>query len=259
MDAILLAMLIIGGATAFGGVGVLVGRRLIRNHVAAFHNEVVISLFAAAGVVYAVLLGFLVVVVWEAYDGAHRNVAEEASTLVPLYRLTYGMKADEGAEMRTLIRRYAQSVITDEWPTLGTNSGGSNSARRAIGDIDRVFAKMDPAERAADAVVDAEFLRTKSAVVASRNERLMEASDSIPWAMWWGAVGGGIIVMAMSFFIYMERAGPHVIMASLMGSLIGLLLFIMVVLSNPFAGPLALGPGHFHAALQVMDADDRGN
>src|ERR1700741_3657649 len=120
MDAILLAMLIIGGATAFGGVGVLVGRRLIRNHVAAFHNEVVISLFAAAGVVYAVLLGFLVVVVWEAYDDAHRNVAEEASTLVPLYRLTYGMKADEGAEMRTLIRRYAQSVITDEWPTLGT-------------------------------------------------------------------------------------------------------------------------------------------
>ena len=86
----------------------------------------------------------------------------------------------------------------------------------------------------------------------------MEASDAIPWAMWWGAVGGGIIVMAMSFFIYMERAWPHLVMASLMGSLIGLLLFIMVVLSNPFAGPLALGPDHFQAALHVMDDADRG-
>src|ERR1700741_175657 len=117
---VVLAILVVGASVAFAICGTLIGRRLVRNNMAAFHNEIVISLFSAAGVVYAVLLGFLVVVVWEAYDDAHRNVAEEASTLGPLYRLTYGMKADEGAEMRTLIRRYAQSVITDEWPTLGT-------------------------------------------------------------------------------------------------------------------------------------------
>src|SRR3954451_172820 len=118
--AIALAVLIIGGAVAFCALGVLAGRRLVRKNVAAYHNEVVISLFAAAGVVFAVLLGFLVVVVWQAYDGAHRNLADEAASLVPLYRLTYGMEATEGAEMRGLIRRYADAVIHDEWPTLGS-------------------------------------------------------------------------------------------------------------------------------------------
>jgi hypothetical protein len=248
----------VGGAVAFSMLGVLAGRRLIRKHVAAFHNEVMISLFAASGVVYAVLLGFLVVVVWEAYDGAHRNLADEAATLVPLYRLTYGMQAKEGTEMRALIRRYAVAVIQDEWPTLGTDRAGSMTARKAIGDIDRVFAREDPAIKSADALVDAEFLRTKSKVVADRNERLLEATDSIPWVMWLGAVGGGAIVMLMSFFIYMERAAPHVMMAGLMGGLIGLLLFIMAMLARPFTGPLALSPEHFQSALSVMNDDDRG-
>jgi len=259
MDALGLALLIIGFAAIFAAGGIVFGRWAIRRHVAAFHNEVLISLFAAAGIVYAILLGFLVVVVWEAYDDSHRNVAEEAATLVSLYSLTYGMEANHGAEMRGHIREYTNAVIHDEWPKLGEASDGSAKARRAIGDIDRQFAKMDAATEAADAHVDTEFLRTKSAIVSDRNQRLLEASDTIPWIMWLGAIGGGVIVMTMSFFIYMERAWPHVLMTSLMGALVGLLLYIMVVLSTPFAGPLAIGPEHFRAALQVMDDDDKGN
>jgi hypothetical protein len=259
MGAAGLAIVFIGGAIVFCALGVLAGRRLTRRNVAAYHNEVVISLFAAAGVVFAVLLGFLVVVVWQAYDGAHRNLADEAATLVPLYRLTYGMEAKEGAEMRRLIRQYADAVIHDEWPTLGSTHAGSYAARKAVGDIDRVFARIDPKVKEADQQVDTEFLRTKSKVVADRNERLLEASDTVPWILWVGAIGGAVIVMVMSFFIYMERAWPHVLMASLMGGLIGLLLFIMAVLSRPFAGPLALGPEHFQYALQIMGDDDRGD
>jgi len=254
-----LAALVIGASIAFAAGGVVLGRWAIRKHVAAFHNEVLISLFAAAGIVYAILLGFLVVVVWESYDDAHRNVAEEAATLVSLYRLTYGMDAAHGAEMRGFIRDYTDAVIEDEWPRLGSDVAGRERARKAIGNIDREFAKMDAATKAADAQVHIEFLHIKSAIIADRNERLQEASDTIPWVMWFGAVGGGVIVMAMSFFIYMERAWPHVLMTGLMGALVGMLLYIMIVLSTPFSGPLAIGPEHFQAALQVMDDDDRGN
>jgi hypothetical protein len=45
----------------------------------------------------------------------------------------------------------------------------------------------------------------------------------------------------------------------MMGGLIGLLLFMMAMLSRPFAGPMALGPEHFEYALQVMDHDDHGD
>lgn len=180
MAAAGLAILIVLTALAFSSGGVLIGRRLIRDHIAGFHNEVVISLFASASVIYAVLLGFLVVVVWEAYDDAHRNVAEEAAMLTPLFRLTYGMQGPHGAASRTLIREYARAVIDDEWKTMDSAKAGSMRARRAVGDLDRQFSRLTPAQKAADAQVDAEFLRTKSLVVADRNRRLLEASDTIP-------------------------------------------------------------------------------
>src|SRR3954468_21460044 len=123
MSAVGLALLIVIGSIGFAAGGVLLGRRLLHRHVAAFHNEVVISLFSTAGVVYAVLLGFLVVVVWEGYDNAHRNSAEEAATAITLYRLTYGMEPAHGADARKFIRAYIGAVISDEWPmmTKGSN------------------------------------------------------------------------------------------------------------------------------------------
>ncbi|HEY4125079.1 MAG TPA: hypothetical protein VGM36_10725 [Rhizomicrobium sp.] len=96
-------------------------------------------------------------------------------------------------------------------------------------------------------------------IVADRNVRLLEANDDIPWIIWLGAFGGGAIVIIMGCFINTERAGPHLLMSGMMASLIGLLLFIVVVLSQPFTGALPLEPKHFQGALLVMDDVDRGN
>lgn len=258
MEALGLAALIIGVSVAFAAAGVLLGRRLIQKHVATHHNDVMISLFASAKVVYAVLLAFVVVVVWEAYGSADRNAAQEAATLVPLYRLTFGMEEKHGAHLRTVIRDYARAVIEDEWPTLGDRKPGSQKARRIMGEMDRHFATLDPGTKVANAQVDAEFLSIKSTIMAHRNERLLESFHHIPWVMWLGAIGGGVITMLMSFLIYMERGWPHVLMASLDGALTGLLLFIMLVLSRPFSGPLAIGPEDFVAAIAIFDEADKG-
>src|SRR5207248_2425198 len=98
----------------------------------------------AAGTLYAVLLAFLVVLVWEAYTSAKTNIAEEASTLTTMYRQTNGMPADEQRQMRGYLREYTEAVVNDEWNEQ-VNGGSSARARKAIGDIYRAFGAMDPA------------------------------------------------------------------------------------------------------------------
>jgi hypothetical protein len=259
MQGLIAAILIIGGAGAYAAIGVIVTRKLIRHQIAEGHNDVLVPLFLTAGVIYAVLVGFLVVAVWESYDAAHANIADEATTLVPLYRLTNGMQPEHGAAMRELIREYAEQVVRDEWPTLATAHPGSSKARKAIGDMDRSFAAMTPEVKAADAQINAEFLRTISVIVAERNKRLMQAGEELPWIMWLGAVGGGVIVIAMSFILYMDRRWPHVAMATVMAALIGTLLFMVLLLSRPFAGPMALDSAPFESTLKVFNDIDRGN
>ncbi len=259
MEAILLFLLIVGGAVAFALGALTAVRPFVRSRTGAFHNEVVIALYAGASVMYAVLLGFLVVVIWQAYDTAHRNVGDESANLVALYRLTYGLEAKEGGQMRGLVRGYTKAVIVDEWPMFGTSTEGSNKTRKILGDIDRLFAIMDPKIKAEDAEVDAEILRTESVIVSERNIRLIQASDSTPWVIWLGAFGGAAIIIVMSCFINMERAVPHYLMTGMMSSLIGLLLFIVVALSQPFTGSLPISAKHFQQALDIMDDVDDGN
>ena len=104
MDGVILAVLVIGGSVLYGVLAVLAGRKIAHRHVGEGHNDVLVPVFLTAGVIYAVLLGFMVIAVWEAYDTAHANISEEAAILVPLYRQTVAMAPDKGPAMRTLIR-----------------------------------------------------------------------------------------------------------------------------------------------------------
>ena len=91
MNGFLLGILFIGGAVAYAVGGVLLTRHYVHHHVKEGHNDVLVPLFLTAGVIYAVLLGFMVVAVWESYDAAHETASLEAATLVPLYRQTFDM------------------------------------------------------------------------------------------------------------------------------------------------------------------------
>jgi hypothetical protein len=88
MNYTLMGILMIGGPAVYAIAGVLISRKILHGKVVEGHNDVCVPIFLNAGVLFAVLLGFMVVAVWESYDAAKATAASEASALVPLYRAT---------------------------------------------------------------------------------------------------------------------------------------------------------------------------
>jgi len=216
-------------------------------------------MFLTAGTLYAVLLAFLVIAVWETYGAAKENMAQEAASLVSMYRLTQGMDKSETDTMQRLIREYVEAVVQDEWVTQSESGKASKKARKAIGDVIRGYGQMPSKVRNAHPIINQEFLSITDQVIAMRNKRIMQAGESLPWVMWLAAILGGLITVGMTFLLFMEREWPHVLMSGLMSLIIGTLIFSILVLNRPFVGPMALGAEPFESTLHTLDAVDQGN
>jgi hypothetical protein len=257
MNTIFLALMVVFAPAILAGLCVLAARHFLHDKIREGHNDVLVPIFLTAGTIYAVMLGFLVVVVWEAYGDAKENVAVEASTLTTMYRQTNGMDDVELKAMREHIRAYTEAVVGKEWEIQAKTGGAAPEARKQIAEIYREFAHMEPVTR--DSSINREFLQQFSAVTAARNKRTLQASESVPWILWLGLVGGATIVVGMSWMLYMDTWWPHVVMSGVLALMIGMLLFITVILAKPFQGALALEDGPFEHSLSVYKAVDGGS
>jgi hypothetical protein len=114
MNDTLLGILLIAGPAVYAVAGVWLSRKIQHERIREGHNDVLVPIFLNAGVLFAVLLGFMVVAVWESYDAAKGNAATEAAALVPLYRATIALPKEAGDRMREISREYVHAVIEDE-------------------------------------------------------------------------------------------------------------------------------------------------
>lgn len=261
MGTFLFSVLVIAGPAALAALGVVAGRKLLRGRVREGHNDVLVPIFLNAGVLFAVVLGFMVIAVWESYDAAKTTVAMEAATLVTLYRTTYGMPQETGDKLRAMARDYAKAVIEDEWRTQAATGEGSSAARRAMGRMFHAFGDgtISSEVKSTYPLICQAFMTAITDVTAARNKRNIQANESLPWAMWMAAIGGAFIVIGMGCLIHMEAQGPHVLMAAAMAALIGMLLFTCQIMSHPFRGPLAISAESFEHTLVVFQDVDKGD
>ncbi len=76
--------------------GPVIVRRCVALEKLSTNNEVAGFKFATVGVLYAVLLAFAVVVVWEKFNDADKYVAQEAGAAATIFRLADGIGGEPG-------------------------------------------------------------------------------------------------------------------------------------------------------------------
>src|SRR5437588_1917299 len=113
LPAWLSALLVIGGGVALSIGFMLATRRFVGQNYAEMHNHVVGFVYAVLGVVYAVMLAFLVIAAWEQLGSADNAVIAEASTLSTLYRQTTLLPPPIRQQAQVQLRGYTRDVIDD--------------------------------------------------------------------------------------------------------------------------------------------------
>ena len=111
-------VLVIGAVCLVALAGLELVQRLVPADSRSPHNDVAGFIYAALGVIYAVLLALVVIAVWEEYNAASETVEQEANALAEIFWLAHRLPEPEGVELQELARGYAEEVVHTEWPLM---------------------------------------------------------------------------------------------------------------------------------------------
>src|SRR3954451_12770314 len=113
-------LVVILGAIALAVGGLLITRPFIWPYVSKSHNEIAGFLFATVGVLYSIVLAFVVFAVWERFVEADSTVTAEAAAAVVVFRDIEAFPEPIRQEAEATLRQYLTVGVMTEW------GGGGN-------------------------------------------------------------------------------------------------------------------------------------
>jgi hypothetical protein len=245
-------VVLIGGGTALAMLGTVVVRWWVPLERLRDNNEVAGFKFATVGVIYAVLLAFAVLVVWERFNEAEGDVAAEAATAVTLFRLADGMDAARADPVRAALTSYLDVVISEDWPEMAR--GAESPA--AVGALNDLYAALldDRPVDARGAAILAESLHQADELTKARRARIALASGSVPGFVWLALFVGAAVTVSFTFFFGLENHKAQMVMTGALSLLLFLGLTTVVAIDRPFSGSIRVDPGPLVVALEDFSA-----
>lgn len=251
--------LIVNVPTVWLGIGLLLisvglsllGLWIVRKKVALDkfepQHEVAGFLIAVVGVIYAVLLAFVVIIVWEQFDTAERAATDEASSVGSLYRDAVAL-GNQGQGLRVAVRRYAINVVDVEWPYMATHLAEDPHTNPSLNAVWAAVTSL----RATNAV-DGDFVSLAATEVATasqdRRTRVLDSDSEIPAPLWLVLMAGGAITVAFTYFFGLESWRAQAVMVSALAAVIALSVLTILTLNLPFSGDVSIKPDAMRAEV----------
>ena len=245
------ALVIVGLSVGVSLLVLWLVRRLIPHDRLTPHNEVSGFVYAVIGVVYAVILGFVVISVWEQYRDAESTARQEADTLGDLYRLADGLPESSRAVLQDTVTAYATAVIEVEWQGMRDGTAPSAEAVEHTNAMWAVLYDIEPSTPAEEAIYAAAVDQVTE-LSSHRRERLEDARAELLGVMWAVMIGGGILTVLFPCLFGVENGLVHALIITTLAAAIGLLLVVVYELNRPFDGDATIQPDGFVLVLEQI-------
>jgi hypothetical protein len=238
----LLGLLTVMLFVAIGIGGLVLTRGWVRrlHKVDHSHNDIVSFYLAAVTVFYGITLGLLAVATWTTYSDAQGKVDHEAAALAALYRDIGGYPDPARTILQNDLRAYARAVIDGGWP-LQRRGIVLNNASPVLNDIREHLMAFEPGTERQKIVAE-EAYRAYNELTESRQARHNSVNAGMPAALWTLLIVGALICIAVTWCFHTVSFSMHVWMTTLLSGLLGLMLYLVAALDNPYRGDISVGP-----------------
>ncbi len=246
---------IVAGVSILSVLGLLAFRQVAPlNELRGASNELGNYLQTVGGI-YAVLLAFVVYVVWNQYDQARGHIDRETTALIDLHRTASGLPPVTRDAIQAGLRAYVGAVLNEEWTAMQRHD---ESTITRVGErLEIVWLAIHrcmPANTCQHTMYS-EVLSRFNDLTDVRTSRLTSSRQRIPLPMKILLYAGALIMIGSIYLMVIEPAWVHIIATGALSGAIAHILFLIVDLDDPFSGRYTIARQPYERALAAFERD----
>ena len=246
-------LLLLGLIVIISGGSVLVGialRKRFPRITQDEHNDALRFGYGVIGFVYAFFIGFVVSAMWGQEHDTDTLVRTEGAAGVQLARDASVFDQADGDRIRKSLLSYGRAAEA-EWPMVARGQS-LPEADQALTTLYQSYQELIPRTD-----IQKSFLSTSLAnldkLSQSRTERIIVGTGVGPtWPLWAVIFLTSGLVMGCTIVYGVEKPAIHYPMVAIVGAMVAANLFLVLELSQPFAGDIATSPVALHMVVEAL-------
>ncbi|MBI4510836.1 MAG: DUF4239 domain-containing protein [Deltaproteobacteria bacterium] len=239
-------------SVALSLVGLYLVRRSVPQEILRETNDIVGNYLQTLGTIYAVLLAFVVFVVWNQFNDARSFVEREANELIDLFRTSKGLPAPTRDQVHARLAHYVDVVLEKEWEAMAR--GNEPVFEEAAAILDDVWEALEGVEPKTESqgMVQGEILARFNELSDVRTNRLTSGRLKIPLALKILLYTGAITTIGMTYLFAVDRWPFHALMTGAMAGALSHVLHVIHDLDDCFAGDWQVPRSAFERVREYM-------
>lgn len=244
-----LIVMIIASSISFAALVII--RKKINWESFKENHEVAGFLFNALGLIYAVLIAFVVYATWDDYSAAERVCDDEANMLQNLYLISDNFPEQHKIELKNKILDYIQCVIDEDWPLLDQDKANPASRTKLL-ELWNIYNSMGNPASEKERIYFQESINKLDDVTNFRRLRILYTQSHIPAMIWTVLFLGAFTSVGFSLFFGTRKFDVQASMTALFAMTNGIVLLLILTLDHPFTGDIKIEPTAFQDILRFL-------
>lgn len=200
-------------------------------------------------VLFSLTAALMATSLWENYNVAIKAVRNESQSIATLIELSDTISGSKGLELKRYAKEYAQSVVSDEWPTLSHNDEESPATQRHFDELRAAtFTAIDSLQGTAKSQA---LMSAFQGVNDGRKTRLSFVSFDVHPVRWYAMLILAVLVQLAVALVHTSK--PRALVVAVGVATITVLIPICAIaftLSSPYVGVVSISNMPFLAAIR---------
>ena len=230
----------------------VVSYKLLAKFKNVYHKEPVNNLFRMVGILVSLMLSLSFGETIHAWKGIKNSIDFEAAAISDTYVNLKYYDSEGTREIRTLLIEYTQAVIDDDWSAMAKDRLGQRTSA-----LKRQFTEKVMELRPATPIQEVLWKNTIADIDTMSDYRLIRLNHSLTKPPFYRfVIIFGVLVSMACVGAYQPQL-QLIALVSLCTLFIGMVLYLIIAVSDPFQGAFIIDPAPFAYLIEALESGTR--